>query len=157
MYSVGFLFDTEFKRVALIKKERPNWQKGYLNGVGGKIEEGETALDCIIRETEEEFGILVENWNQFVTLVYKTEAEDIKVAVFRAVVADEVLNNITNMTDEQPFVVPVMDIHTGAVDAINNLNWLIPFAIWEPPTDEIVLTNCTQGYRWINNISNDNL
>jgi 8-oxo-dGTP diphosphatase len=42
-YVLGFLFDPSQKDVVLIKKLKPEWQKGKLNGVGGKIEEGESA------------------------------------------------------------------------------------------------------------------
>ncbi len=37
----GFLFDESRERVVLIKKQKPEWQSGRLNGVGGKIEPGE--------------------------------------------------------------------------------------------------------------------
>lgn len=40
-YVVGFLFDSEFRQVALIRKQKPQWQAGLLNGIGGKIEYGE--------------------------------------------------------------------------------------------------------------------
>lgn len=33
--------------------------QGLWNGIGGKVEEGETPLDCIVREVEEETGILI--------------------------------------------------------------------------------------------------
>jgi 8-oxo-dGTP diphosphatase len=41
-YVVGFLFNEGKTKVVLIKKNRPDWQKGYFNGVGGKIEGDET-------------------------------------------------------------------------------------------------------------------
>ena len=43
-------------RVLLIRKKRGHGA-GKLNGPGGKPEPGETPLDCVIRETEEEVGI----------------------------------------------------------------------------------------------------
>lgn len=39
-YVCGFLFDRSFENVLLIRKNRPEKQKGRLNGVGGKVEEG---------------------------------------------------------------------------------------------------------------------
>ena len=37
-YSLGFVFDLPVEKVLLIEKQRPEWQKGKLNGIGGKIE-----------------------------------------------------------------------------------------------------------------------
>lgn len=40
-YVLGFMFSTEDRgqKVALIKKLKPKWQAGLLNGIGGKIEQ----------------------------------------------------------------------------------------------------------------------
>ena len=35
-YACGFLFSQDRTRVVLIRKRRPAWQAGKLNGVGGK-------------------------------------------------------------------------------------------------------------------------
>ena len=43
-------------RVLLIRKKR-GLGAGKINGPGGKIEPGETALDSAIRETQEEIGV----------------------------------------------------------------------------------------------------
>ena len=53
-YCLGFGYYNDC--VVLIKKERPKWQKGFLNGVGGKLEKNETALEAMIREFFEETG-----------------------------------------------------------------------------------------------------
>ena len=45
-YVAGFLFSNDYKYVALIKKEKPAWQKGKLNAIGGKIELGESELNA---------------------------------------------------------------------------------------------------------------
>ena len=60
LYTVGFIFDANFEQVVLITKNRPEWQKGKLNGVGGKIEAGETPPACIVREVREEIGLSTE-------------------------------------------------------------------------------------------------
>ncbi len=45
-------------RVLLIRKRRGHGA-GKINGPGGKPEAGETPLDCVLRETEEEVGLRV--------------------------------------------------------------------------------------------------
>ena len=54
---VGFMFSVLKSSVVLIKKERPKWQEGKLNGVGGKVEKGESPFDAMKREFLEETGL----------------------------------------------------------------------------------------------------
>jgi 8-oxo-dGTP diphosphatase len=67
-----FLVDEERREVLLIRKKR-GLGAGKINGPGGKIDPGETAAECAIRETHEELGITVtdpvkhgELWFEFV-------------------------------------------------------------------------------------------
>lgn len=53
-FVLGFLFSEDGSRVLLVWKNRPAWQNGKLNGVGGKIEPGETPLQAMKREFLEE-------------------------------------------------------------------------------------------------------
>lgn len=55
-YSVCFLFTPDCRRVLLQRKARTGFA-GRLNGVGGKIEPGETAFEGALREIKEEAGI----------------------------------------------------------------------------------------------------
>ncbi len=54
-------------RVLLIKKERPDWQLGLWNGIGGKIETGEGIRKAMQRKFLEETGIETEvtDWQSF--------------------------------------------------------------------------------------------
>lgn len=61
-YVVGLIFDESFENILLIRKNRPDWQKGRLNGVGGKVEKQETSYEAMVRECEEECGLLLYNW-----------------------------------------------------------------------------------------------
>lgn len=53
-YALGFLFHDSFQEVLLIRKNKPDWQAGKLNGIGGHIDHDETATDCMNREFKEE-------------------------------------------------------------------------------------------------------
>lgn len=47
------------ENILLIRKDRPEWQKGWLNLPGGRIEEGETPEQAAVRELKEESGYSV--------------------------------------------------------------------------------------------------
>jgi len=61
-YVLGFLFNRAGDQVVLIEKQTPEWQRGQLNGVGGKIEVGETPRQAMEREFAEEAGVLFQDW-----------------------------------------------------------------------------------------------
>lgn len=64
---LGFLFRDNATSVVLLRKNKPHWQAGLLNGIGGKIESGETPVRAMIREFLEEAGADTSNsgWREF--------------------------------------------------------------------------------------------
>lgn len=67
-----FIIDEDRREVLLIRKKR-GLGAGKINGPGGKIDPGETSLECAVRETQEELGVTALNpahhgelWFQFV-------------------------------------------------------------------------------------------
>jgi 8-oxo-dGTP pyrophosphatase MutT (NUDIX family) len=48
---------TTADKIVLVKKNKPAWQAGKFNFVGGKIEPGESIFRCAEREFEEETGV----------------------------------------------------------------------------------------------------
>lgn len=125
MYVVGFLFDDSAHRVVMIRKKRPEWQAGKLNGVGGKIEKGEWADTAMIREFREEAGVQVPNWHQFIRLQYR-EAD----LFFYAAKSSSLFEQARTMEDEEIEHVGV-DFALGNMRtqfADPNLEWLIPMA-----------------------------
>lgn len=67
-YVLGLIFSDDLKQVLLINKERPDWQKGLANGIGGKIEAGERPLGAMIREAREESGLSNLDWVHYMTM-----------------------------------------------------------------------------------------
>ena len=123
-YSCGFLFSPDRQRVLLIRKRRPAWQAGKLNGVGGKVEPGESAMEAMIREFREEAGLEMTSWEQILTL----SGDDWRGHFFRAF--GEV-DEAVAITDEQ------LEIHRVDAlpgDTIPNLHWMIPMMLDEDVT-----------------------
>lgn len=62
-YVCGFYRD-EQNNLLLILKNKPDWQKGKFNGVGGKIEPKESVILAMAREFQEETGFTTnaEEW-----------------------------------------------------------------------------------------------
>lgn len=115
---VGLLFNTKGE-LALVSKTHPAWQAGKLNGVGGKIEEGESAAEAMQREFTEEAGAEVKEWREFALL----KVQDGQVHFFVAH-GDYTLQS---MTDEKVGWYEVSDLK--ALPLIQNLEWLIPLAL----------------------------
>lgn len=123
-YSVGFAFSPDLREIMLIEKKRPPWQAGLLNGVGGKIEDEETPLKAMVREFEEEAGILTHDneWVHFATLSTKRgHTVHFFYHVFVGCMPPAV-----SPTDEIITICPLGDPYSNWVP---NLRYLIPMAI----------------------------
>ena len=122
-YVAGFLFNDSKTHVALIKKERPEWQRGLLNGVGGKVEPtDDSPLVSIQREFFEEVGVMYQYWRYFMIL----QGTGWKVFFFKAF-NSAALNKVRPCTDEKPEIIKVSELHKFPV--IPNLHWIIPMAL----------------------------
>lgn len=130
-YVCVFMFDPEFKKVILIRKEKPEWQKGFLNGVGGKVEKNEDSIhDAMSREFLEETGIetLSNDWTVYATITgpsSKTLIPDYRVYFFFT--TNEKYNDYVTMEEELVTCINVADLQNHKT--IPNLQWLIPMAI----------------------------
>ena len=83
-YVVGFMIRPETEQVLFIQKNRPEFQKGKWNGIGGKIEAGERPIQAMVREFQEETGVetAVHAWEHTLT----HEGRNARVYVFRSFV-----------------------------------------------------------------------
>jgi len=126
-YVLGFAFDASLENVALIRKNRPDWQAGHLNGIGGKVEEGEDDINAMIREFREETGVYIKQWDAICDMGNRQW----EVAVYASYYAD--LTNLQSLTDEEVSVYSVNDILIGKEKIISNLKWLIALCL-DPDT-----------------------
>lgn len=125
-YSLGFLFSSDLTKVLLIEKKKPEWQKGLLNGIGGKTEEEkESSMESVIREFKEETGIDTEGlgWRQYAWL--QGNSEGWGVACF--VGAGDMIENFQTLTDEKVSIVKVSDILN--LNTLSNIPWLVYLAL----------------------------
>lgn len=120
-YVVGFMFDPKEYGVLLIKKKKPDWQKGKLNGIGGKIEEGETSFEAMRREFREEVGIDYTEWSYVITMY----GEDWSVDVFSAIAYQ--VHGHKKMEKEVPVYIGLHELDKYPL--ISNLYWLIPMCL----------------------------
>lgn len=122
-YVCGFFFDRQLNNVVLIWKNKPKWQEGKLNGVGGKIEEGETPKSAMMREFQEETGLAIAGWLYLITI----SGEDWSVDFLCSRDVDDVFEYAETKESEEVAKIPVDSL--GDFDYIPNLQWLIPMAI----------------------------
>lgn len=125
-YCLGFAFDSELKHVCLIRKLRPDWQKGKLNGIGGHLEGAEGGKIGMSREFKEETGVEVEP-NRWKPLTMITMLDSVnKIWCYYTVLNIPEFEHVKTQTDEE-----VVKYHLQALKYhkyIPNLDWLIPLA-----------------------------
>ena len=68
-YVVILLFSKDYEKLLLVKRNKKPYPNMW-NGIGGKIETGETPIDAAIRECKEETGLDMINPKLLVTYVY---------------------------------------------------------------------------------------
>lgn len=125
-YVLGFAFRDNCTSVVLIRKQKPKWQAGLLNGIGGKVEAGESPEQAMSREFKEECGVDVHpsHWRHYARM----SGEQFAVDCFTLRDSD-VWEKAASQESEQ-----VEKIHPDELDpeqCISNLPWLIELAVDE--------------------------
>jgi len=123
-YTCGFIFHNDDKNILLIQKQRPKWQTGKLNGIGGKIEPfDKSAVDGWIREVNEEADVDLSQQRKIYNFC-RLCGTNYSIEFFRTHFKD--LVNFRSKTDEYIVDIPIKDIHK--YNLISNLTWLIEMA-----------------------------
>lgn len=119
LYVVGFVFDHAREHVMLVRKRRPIFQVGLLNGVGGKVESYETSHAAMVRECAEESGLQISDWLHVASVCSQTYQIDVW-----ATVCD--LSGAKTLTDEQIEIHSVHDVFK--LPSLRNLPMLLAIA-----------------------------
>lgn len=122
-YVVGIIVCVE--AVLLILKNRPEWQAGRFNGIGGKVNEDETSYAAIVRECKEECALTIEDWFFIGTV---SNNIDYLVHYYYATVSS--LSTAYSTTDEEIKIFKIKDLD---------------YSMLVPPTD-IFLRYCLNPY-----------
>lgn len=128
-YVAGFLFRAAGSEVALIRKTKPDWQRGKLNGIGGKVEPRESTVDAMLREFREETGYTETRWTKFCTL----SVPQASITFFKSLYGN--VADLKTTPDEHVSWFHVDTIlnppRVSSVEVLPNLRWLIPMALCE--------------------------
>lgn len=119
-YCLGFAIRDGY--VALVKKNRPEWQAGKINGIGGRIEKDEDPRKAMVREFKEETGIdsKEDDWKLFCTM------NGMRWIVYCYCTFTINPYDVKTKTDEEIFIFKVEELPDNV---LHNLRWLIPLAL----------------------------
>lgn len=136
-YVLGFAFSRDGKNVILIEKLRPEWQKGKLNGVGGKVEpEDISPLHAMIREFKEETGVdtferigdLTNGWTHYGTMTFHNDITGEPCRIYLFKMFSNCIYQCKTVEDELVFRISIDDTLTEK-PLMHNLPILIPLAL----------------------------
>jgi len=123
-YVAGFLFRDNQTQVALVCKQKPAWQHGKLNAIGGKVEPGETEYAAMVREFKEEAGMEITDWTPVAIL----SCGDATIHFFRSFAGNSVELPSVSDTGESLWWVGAERFCESVFPCIPNLKWLVPMA-----------------------------
>jgi 8-oxo-dGTP pyrophosphatase MutT (NUDIX family) len=127
-YVNGFLFSPDRRKVVLIEKKKfppgQDWSRAPYNGIGGKIELGESPTEAMAREFSEEAGVRIApwNWRPFAIMDSKYWV----VHYFKAF--DSRIKDV-HQTGREPVVV-WPSFHRRYYKTVHHLAFLLPLALY---------------------------
>lgn len=114
-YTLGFVYCPETKQVLLLNRQKAPWM-GRWNGVGGKLDPNESPYECIVRETQEETGIKLPQYQSRGIMRWFVDGEDHNgMYIFTAEVTKE---------EVAAYRTPINFCHEGILDW-KHLDWVL--------------------------------
>lgn len=125
-YSMGFAFSPAMYEVALVQKLRPAELRGRWTGIGGHIENGESAVQCMVREFEEEAG-LVSVENQWLYYGQANIGSHSRIYLFYSTTLP--IHKCNTTTDEMVEVYRTSDVEMMDMALVDHTKWFIRLAL----------------------------
>lgn len=115
-----FVFNQDLSKVLLLKKKRPAFHEGKINGLGGKNDPHESDYDCASRELFEESGLTIkpDTWQYYAHLHWTHWIVPVLAARYEGKESD------ARSLEEGE--VDWYDVDCLPETCIPNLTWLIP-------------------------------
>jgi 8-oxo-dGTP diphosphatase len=126
-FVVGFPFNEDATVILLVRKLRPKWQEGLLNGIGGKIEAGETPREAMLRESKEETGLDVAWQYKGVMTGENNDGHNFECHIYYTY-TQHILE--FEQKEDEPLCLYHVKNVIGAPNTVNNLQYLIPFGMY---------------------------
>lgn len=123
-------------QVALIRKVKPTWQAGKLNGVGGKVEEYDAGLvNAMVREFREETGVMtdVKEWRRFGRLQHGS-------SIIHLYESDALKGEQLQTTTAEPVGWYYVE-QLSSLNTMGNLAWLVPLALDKDKVTATIIDN----------------
>ncbi len=122
-YVVGFVFNKDLSSVLLMHKNRPAWQNGLINGLGGKVEENEDSFTTVSREIKEESGLEIpsDKWIKSGKIYSETFTMDVFGTIY-----DGSKDDAKTLEDEP---IEWFDLNNLPSNLIENVPWLIQITL----------------------------
>jgi 8-oxo-dGTP diphosphatase len=122
-YVLGIVTTPDKKKVLLIHKNKPEWQNGKWNGIGGKIEGDETPHRAMDREWLEETRCAVPDvWDLRIRLMHPSR--DSLVYFFHGIVSHELMACFKD--EGKGETLAIFDVAHLPAEIMTNLRWMIP-------------------------------
>lgn len=120
-YVLGFAFHPYHHSVLLITKNRPQWQAGLLNGIGGRVESTDKTLeDAMVREFREETGVVTSrlDWKY---LGEHAQAGVFSMSLFYITLDQEAAERASSTTDEIVSWFSLAELGRLFIEGVNGL------------------------------------
>lgn len=114
-YTHTLLFATHSTRLLLARKLR-GFGRDTHNGIGGKLHPDETALDCILRETQEEVGLTLSSDSILFAgkvSIDVDRGEKVEIAMFTVELNAEDADRVQGSDEVKPIWIEVKDVLEG--------------------------------------------
>ena len=140
-YVNGYMVNSLDLRTGLgvfLQKKKPAWQYGAWNGVGGKIEPGETPEEAMCREFFEEADVQTrpDEWELAVVL----QGDDFIVYNFRSVQSLEKMQECRTKTAEPIVIRSCISMLTDA-PVLANMLWSLPMILSQDIVFPIIVSD----------------